>query len=105
MLQKLKLTFVEKNTLFYYGFDYDRSEEIASLLIATEAAAEWLGGDGDNNTLYPAWLRGKRAWVLKVTGSGDWLNEYLLSFRRGVTLLIERGIYDFPQPDEMKEDK
>lgn len=55
--------------------------------------------------IFPAFHNGKRCWLRRDSWSPAYgysasgTQEYILSFEEGVKLFLERGVFEFPQPE------
>jgi len=61
----------------------------------------------DWSQLYPAFFKGERCWVRRnvrcpaLGYSASGCEEIVLSFQKGVEILIEQGMFLFPTPEEV----
>ena len=108
-----QLRFIEQNTLkTRSGVSSEPDVEIKTFQRSETSVLRWESGHNvagyDCNNLFPAWVKGKRAFLLRRVWralspyNADGTQEDLLTFEQGVKILIEQGVYDFAAPTAQK---
>ncbi len=103
------IAFIERSVLAQRGpVDCAPPEECETFLVATEPAFRWTEGQtqyGDDScSLWPAWVKGERAWLLRrVWGAArgycaEGTQDQVIPFEEGCRILIAAGRFLFPAP-------
>ena len=109
-----QLRFIEQDTRkTRSSISAEPDEECETFLRSETSVLRWESGHSvagyDVNNLFPAWVKGKRAFMLRRSWralspyNADGTQEDLLTFKEGVKILIERGVYDFAAPKKAQK--
>ena len=99
------MKFKEKNFLLQKDSnDQGEDQEVETFLVGEESIADWTQGQchygSDYCRIYPAWVEGKRAWLLEMNWQpargycARGTSEEIIDFDEGITLIIDRGLFD-----------
>jgi hypothetical protein len=110
----MEIRFIEQSTLkTRSGVSSEPDIEVKTFLRSDVSVLRWESGHNvagyDVNNLFPAWVKGKRAFMLRRSWralspyNAEGTQEDLLTFKEGVKILIEQGVYDFAAPKKAQK--
>lgn len=115
-MAKETVWYSEKRTLACRGAVDSAPDELVEgiLLVGEKSILNFYDNQSsfgeDSVSIYPAIHDGKRCWLR----CEDWQpaegyscyglrSEFIISFEDGVRLFLERGVFEFPKPEEVKQ--
>lgn len=111
-MKETSLSFNIKETLCVRGAVSDEGDVMVegNLLVATEPALVYSDrhqrAGHDRVEIFPAFYNGKQSWMMRRNWSpGDGYSasgthEYILDFKEGVEIFLQRGVFELAPPSE-----